>query len=236
MKKYQKNDPAVSSRHWREKIFCGLAIFLSLFLLSSPAYSQDSFKDLPGDHWAYTEIQSLAQEKIISGYPDGTFRPEAYITRAEFAKLMVLGKQGLALASPPHPTFPDVPQKHWAYRFIETCVAQGWMQGYPDGSFRPDRPVTKAEALKVIVKAKRWPLQGNNPLRFLDCNPGEWYYPYLQTALSFALVRFPDPGFIEEIKKEGPHFTQVVGYNFKPDLPATRSQVAVLIYRMRFLP
>lgn len=221
---------------FRGKIACGFVVFLFLFLFSIPAHSQDSFRDLTVDHWAFKEIQSLAQEKIISGYPDGTFRPEAYITRAEFAKLIILGKQGLALLSPVRPTFPDVPQNHWAYGFIETCAAQGWIEGYPDGSFRPDRPVTKAEALKVIVEAKRWPLQSNNPVRFLDCMPGEWYYPYLQTALSFALIKFPDQGFTEEITKEGPHFTQVLGYNFQPNLPATRAQVAVLIYRMRFLP
>ena len=86
---------------------------------------------------------------IASGYPDGTFRPEQPVSRAELVKLIssyfeVTG--GTA-------AFPDVAADYWAADVISFAAQQGWVSGYPDGTFRPDAPVGRAEAVKILNHA-----------------------------------------------------------------------------------
>jgi len=217
-----------------------ILILLLLLGFSGPGvYSKTpSFQDLSPDHWAFKEIQFLAQEGIISGYPDGTFRPENPVTRAEFAKLVLLSflhKEEPRF--PAVPTFPDVPRRHWAFGYVEACAKLGWISGYPDGRFEPERTISKAEIVKVIVLARKPPPSVYAKGAFLDCREEDWFFPYIQTALSFNILRVPDPGFTEEVSKPiGAYHKEIVGYTFSPDLPATRAQAAVLLYRLIFIP
>jgi len=198
-------------------------VFLFLLGLSGPAaYSKaPNFPDLSVNHWALKEIQALAQEGIISGYPDGTFRPENPVTRAEFAKLVLLAS--LHKEEPRFPavmTFPDVPSRHWAFRYVEACAALGWMSGYPDGKFLPERTITKAEIVKVIVVARKLPPSVYDKSAFLDCREEDWFFPYVQTALSFNILRVPDPGFTEEVSKPfGAYHKEIIGYTFPLAFP-----------------
>lgn len=225
------------------KVFWKVALFLIIFLLSTliaPSSIKGEvsvFKDLNWDYWAFKEIKFLADEGMVSGYPDGTFRPENSITRAEFAKLVLLYSQPKGEKLPDVQTFPDVPKTHWAFPYIEACVRLGILSGYPDGTFKPEKSITKAEIVKLIVASKKYPEQIFKRDAFLDCGEGDWFFWHIQTALSYGILRVSDPGLTEEVSQEvGSYSKKILGYNFFPNSPATRAQACVLLYRLIFSP
>lgn len=218
--------------------FILLLFFLCGNLISGAFAEEVSFSDLALDHWARREIRFLVEEGIVRGYPDGTFRPENQVTRAEFAKLVLLSSLNRkASYFPSVPTFPDVPSSHWAFGYVEACAKLGWIAGYPDGKFEPENSVSKAEALKIIVLARELPLSVHAKDAFLDCDEEDWFFSFVQTALSFNILRISDPGLIEEVSNPvGAYSREILGYLLFPDLPATRAQAAVLLYRLIFTP
>ena len=86
---------------------------------------------------------------IANGYLDGTFRPEQPVSRAELVKLIASYFTVEGGTSP----FPDVPDGHWAAEVVSFAAEEGWVSGYPDGTFRPDAPVSRAEAVKILNHA-----------------------------------------------------------------------------------
>ena len=103
-----------------------------------------SYTDVPSSQWYAQPVRALC---ALGLFDNGTtFRPEAVITRAEFVDLLVRLKpqaEGTAV-------FPDVPATHWAAKQIGVAAAQGWIAGYPDGTFRPEKGLTRAEACTVV--------------------------------------------------------------------------------------
>jgi hypothetical protein len=216
-----------------------LTVILAICLTALPNVAFGaSFSDLAPSDWGYKEVLSLTDQKIIAGYPDGTFRPEAQITRAEFCKLIAKTvTRGLDPKFPTRPTFPDVSQNHWAYGYVEAVAAQGWVNGFPDGNFRPEQSITKAEVLKILVVAAARPLQTAIPSPYMDSESTDWWAPYLSTAVGFAWIGAPDPGLVVELRKStGVSSSQLIGYQLEPQKPATRVQTAVLLYRLRMSP
>lgn len=128
---------------------------LSLMLLSTPSLANGApttLKDIQG-HWAQSMIESAIQRGWVAGYPDGTFHPDAPITRAEFFKLL-----GVAVQAGKEPaTAPFTETEHWS-------IAQGWIGGavhaglidpgeYPDRQFSPDTPITRQELILAADRA-----------------------------------------------------------------------------------
>ncbi|HEY9662943.1 MAG TPA: family 10 glycosylhydrolase, partial [Allocoleopsis sp.] len=111
------------------------------------------FSDI-GTHWAKACIVALADRSLIGGYPDGSFRPDAPMTRAELATLMYRAFPTLPLVRPAV-SFPDVPSSFWAYSMIQWSYERGLFSGYPDGTFRPNELITNLQALIVVVSALR---------------------------------------------------------------------------------
>ena len=105
-----------------------------------------SFSDLSPADEAWNAVQLAASYHLLEGYSDGSFRPEAAVTRAEFISLLwrISGLEGA------EPAFPDVPEGHWAAAAIGSAAEQGWVTGYPDGRFYPEAPVTRAEAAAIL--------------------------------------------------------------------------------------
>jgi len=116
-----------------------------------PSASAPSFADVPANHWAFSAVEAARDRGLVRGYADGTFRPSEPITRAEAAALFdrafELSKEGMDVP------FPDVPASHWSYAPIGALVANGVASGYPDGAFRPDRPIARAEFAAMTVRA-----------------------------------------------------------------------------------
>ncbi|MDO5041643.1 MAG: S-layer homology domain-containing protein [Peptoniphilus sp.] len=107
-----------------------------------------SFADVSKDRWSADAIAHTNRFGVIEGYPDNTFKPEQAITRAEFLAMAVrfepLGEG--------NKTFEDVPETHWAYEIISKGATAGWINGYPDGKFRPEDKITRAEVTKIVNK------------------------------------------------------------------------------------
>ena len=148
-------------------------------------YSRD-YKDIPDDLWSVTAISYMSKLGMVKGYPDGNFMPRADISRAEFAAMATR----FADISAGSKTFTDVSQDHWAYDVIQKAAEAGWISGYPDGSFKPDQPITRAEVVAITnrmlnrfadeayVDAHR-----DKILQFKDMKKGMWsYYPVVEAT------------------------------------------------------
>ncbi len=100
---------------------------------------------------AVTKLNAVG---IMEGYPDGTFRPEGQITRAEFAKIAVLalGLNDAAEVSKANTVFTDVDAFHWAAGYINVAVDRGILKGYPDGTYKPSNPLSNAEAITILTR------------------------------------------------------------------------------------
>lgn len=118
------------------------ASLLSLTLLPFGASAQMDFSDLPAEHWAYANVQTLVGEGTISGYQDGTFRPGGTVTRAEFVKM--IGKGPTRYAS----DFTDVAPNHWAYDYI---MYSGLVSDNT-AAFLPDQPIKRIEVINLLWK------------------------------------------------------------------------------------
>lgn len=115
-------------------------------LIENPSAGQGScsYTDVAGDAWYAPSVQALC---ALGLFDDGeTFRPEDPCTRAEFVDLFYR----LTPTQAPPASFPDVPADHWASVQISSAVDQGWISGYPDGRFQPDKALTRAEACTII--------------------------------------------------------------------------------------
>lgn len=109
------------------------------------------FRDTFG-HWAQAYIETLSSQGVLNGFPDGTFRPNEPVTRAQFATLVTTAFR-LRNTSGTFIGFRDVPPSHWAANAISTAAANNLVAGFPDGTFRPEQPVTRTEALVILTNA-----------------------------------------------------------------------------------
>lgn len=116
-------------------------------LSSSKTGDGKIFSDVPMDQWYSKAVMTLAGEDILTGYPDGTFRPNDSITRAEFVTMALnfAGENQGAVCD-----FEDVPENMWYYGIIAGATEKGWVSGYPDGTFRADTRITRGEATSII--------------------------------------------------------------------------------------
>ena len=116
--------------------------------------SNSSFSDIQ-NHWAAECIRQLRSRNVISGYQDGTFRPNNPVTRAEFAALI-----GKAFANAPlirtGIIFKDVPSNHWANAAIQAAYRTGFISGYPDRTFKPNQPITRVQVLLALVSGLKY--------------------------------------------------------------------------------
>lgn len=155
-------------------------------LLADKNGDAKAFTDVPANQWYAKAVMTLAGKGVISGYPDGTFKPNAPITRAEFVTMaMNFANAGKGTAC----SFPDVPQNMWYYGAIAGATQNGWISGYPDGTFGPDRYITRAEVTSVINRMENraadmsFMMEHLKELRtFSDLSFGHWAYGSMMEA------------------------------------------------------
>ena len=155
-------------------------------LLADKTGDAKAFTDVPANQWYAKAVMTLAGKGVISGYPDGTFKPDASITRAEFVTMAMNfanAEKGTACS------FPDVPQNMWYYGAIAGATQNGWISGYPDGTFGPDRYIARAEVTSVINRMENraadmsFMMDHLDELRtFSDLSFGHWAYGSMMEA------------------------------------------------------
>ena len=146
--------------------------------------TENRYSDVSTGQWYNNAVSTMTRAGIVNGYPDGTFRPNAPITRAEMAKIIAL----FAKLDKTADRFPDA-AGHWAEAYIRLAAGNGWIEGYPDGTFRPNQSITRAETVTMIDRVlERVPkdesrlLPHSAMLTFPDCRPGQWFYIAVQEA------------------------------------------------------
>ncbi|WP_019132157.1 S-layer homology domain-containing protein [Peptoniphilus obesi] len=142
--------------------------------------SQTDLKDIDKS-WAKNIIASLAEKNIMKGYEDGTFRPDQMITRAEFAEII----KNIDIKNQAKSPFIDI-SGHWAEKAINQAYANNRINGYEDGTFRPDNKITRAEAVKILNSVFDYSLdQENSDINikdFTDLDENHWAYYEIQKA------------------------------------------------------
>lgn len=150
------------------------------------------YSDVTRADWYNTAVSTLSSMGIITGYPDGTFRPNAAITRAEFAAITArFDNDGDKTAA----KFSDI-ATHWAKDEISIAYNNGWITGYPDGTFGPQRDITRAETMTLVNRVlNRQPeteedLLPNMTVWTDNANPNAWYYLAVQEATNSHYYKF----------------------------------------------
>ncbi len=169
------------------------------------------YSDVGGDYWAYDAIEYLSNLDVITGYPDGTFRPQATINRGDFLILAVKALHW-PVTLPTTDRFSDVPPAHPAAPYIEAAAQRGVIDGYADRLFRPDALLLRASAIKTVTLAAAWRLQTGPDSPFSDAPLTYWAYPYLETAYRHGIIQDSPAGLL------------------RPTAALTRAEAAVLIY------
>ena len=170
------------------------AIFARLTESSAPANYSPKFSDVLAYDWFCDSVMKLSNKDIIKGYPDGTFKPNKSITRAEFA---VIASKYIKNPKTADETFSDVPMNHWAKDAIAMVKAEGWISGYTDGTFKPDAPITRAEAVSIVNRMFDRAADGEfvrehgfEITKFGDLNSNHWaYYEMIEATHSHDYER-----------------------------------------------
>jgi hypothetical protein len=173
----------------------------------------EPFVDVPSYDWAYEPVTMLHQMDIISGYENNEFKPESNITRAEFIT-MAANTMGLKPVAA-NVSFNDKNQiPDWANKSVQAAFEAGLIDGYEDGSLRPNQPISRAEIVAILVKGFHLPIVTDYSLKYSDQNEiPNWAENYVKTAVSDGLVDGYEDG------------------SFAPNNQAKRSEVASILYK-----
>ena len=164
------------------------------------------FKDVALTDANAPYIKYLTEKGLVTGYPDGSFGPGRPLARAEAVVVLAKGA-GIKPVTPAVATFKDAGPGHWAYGYIEAAVKAGILSGYPDGTFRPDAQLSRAETMALLLK---WSKQDTPDvsLTIKDVPITNWAYKAVCTAVDANFIALPADG------------------NFNPDQAITRRDFA----------
>lgn len=147
--------------------------------------SENNFSDVSADKWYNNAVSTLCHMGVLGGYSDGTFRPNAPITRAEFAKIAVSFSQ--ANGSAVYSYFTDVKTTDWFAPYVTAAKDSGLIEGYSDGSFKPENRITRAEACTIVNrvlgrKPSKNHMKISGRIDWPDCTTADWFYEAIMEA------------------------------------------------------
>ncbi|MHC5599334.1 MAG: S-layer homology domain-containing protein [Nostoc sp.] len=186
------------------------------FITASPSLAQTTFSDVSSNYWAAQFIQQLSQRGVIAGFPDGSFRPEEPVTRAQFAamvnKAFQKAQQRQAI------NFVDVPSNYWASSAIEQAYNIGFLSGYPGNRFEPNQAIPRQQVLVSLANGLQYSPSGNTESTLQYFNDASNIASYARSPIAAAtekqiVVNYPNVKFLN------------------PTATATRAQVAAFIYQ-----
>ncbi|MCC5655607.1 DUF1565 domain-containing protein [Nostoc sp. XA010] len=173
-----------------------------------------AFKDVPANYWAKTYIEALASQNIIAGFPDGSFKPNDPVTRAQFATIVTK-----ALTPPSKRTaikFKDVASNFWAYTAIQSAYQSEFVSGYPDGTFKPQQKIPRVQALVALANGLGLTASNQNVLSFYTDAAQIPNYAIAPVAAATArqlVINYP------------------TAKQLNPNREATRAEVAAFVYQ-----
>jgi hypothetical protein len=208
-----------------KKLQSKTALFMALSMVSTavapltianPAFAQTSFTDVQSNYWASQFIQELSKRNIIAGFPDGSFRPEDAVTRAQFAAM--LNKAFNKSAQRQVINFNDVANNYWAYNAIQQSYVTGFLSGYPGNRFEPNQPIPRQQVLVSLANGLNYAASGNINTNLQYFNDATNISDYARSPIAAAVekrlvVNYPNVKFLN------------------PTTNATRAQVAAFIYQ-----
>lgn len=188
------------------------------------------FNDLVG-HWSAPFVEALAEKGLVKGFLNGTFAPDNQVTRAEFAALVTVAFPQVAKENPVL-RFPDVPADFWGARAIRQAQAQGFLSGFPDGSFRPNAPLTKVQAMVSLVNGLN--LEGGRSEVLLAYRDRAQVPSYAIDAVAAAtqrnmVVGYPDPAILNPLSPISRAETTALVHQAMVTIGATRPVVSPFI-------
>lgn len=159
-----------------------MAQVLYNLLASYPPVTGGSFSDVSAGAWYATAVNTLVELDVLSGYGDNTFRPNNAVTRAEFVTAVCKCFDSLSTGSA---GFSDV-SGHWAEGFVNQAVAEDWISGFPDGTFRPDESIQRCQVTAILNKALERTGSGfaadAGTQEFVDVPSSHWAYEHIAEA------------------------------------------------------
>jgi dextranase len=157
------------------------------------ATTAPAFQDVTSTYWAYGAIETLAAKDIVSGFPEGTFRPSALVNRAQFVKMLVL-TLGLKVEAGSTP-FTDVPQTAWYAPYVATAMQAGVVAGMTPTRFSPDEPLTREQMAVLLARALH--LTQTGTLHFSDVGQiAAWALPSVEAVVAGGYMSgFPNGTF-----------------------------------------
>lgn len=203
----------------------GCAAFMALGItagtiapLVTPTASlaQTSFSDVSSNYWAAEFIQELAQRGVIAGFPDGSFRPDDAVTRAQFAAMIRKAFQKSAERQAVR--FYDVPSNYWGYSAIQEAYTTGFLSGYPGNRFEPNQNIPRQQVLVSLANGLDYGTNRSVESTLGYYNDSDEISSYARSPIAAAtekqlVVNYPNVKFL------------------KPQSIATRAQVAAFIYQ-----
>ncbi|MDZ7957258.1 MAG: S-layer homology domain-containing protein [Aulosira sp. DedQUE10] len=186
------------------------------FITAAPSFAQTTFSDVSSNYWASQFIQQLSQRGVIAGFPDGSFRPEEPVTRAQFAAMVNKAFQ----KSPQRQAinFTDVPSNYWASSAIQQAYTIGFLSGYPGNRFEPNQAIPRQQVLVSLANGLEYSPSGNVETSLQYFNDASNIADYARSPIAAAtekqiVVNYPNVKFLN------------------PTSTATRAQVAAFIYQ-----
>lgn len=175
----------------REEVSAIFARLIANNIYMDKAYDT-SFPDV-GEGWSKDYIGYLEKFSVVTGYEDGTFRPQNYITRAEMAVMMAKaeGYDISGYMSSDELAYPDVDEGYseWAVKAIKYLTDRGIMEGYPDGTFGPNRPITRAETVATVNRVLADMTVGNIEVLPSDMTEAHWAYNDVVFAMNHRILK-----------------------------------------------
>lgn len=196
-------------------LITAMAVMTSVAWAES-AWAQTNFSDVSESYWAKPYIETLAQQDIIKGFPDGSFRPNEPVTRAQFAALLKNAFSPAAKRT--SRSFADVKSSHWATTAIDKAYTTGFLSGYPNGTFAPEQKIPKVQALVSLASGLKL-----SPVGSVDDT--------LNTFSDQAQIpSYARPGVAAATQRRIPvNYPRVA--NLNPNQQASRADIAAYLYQ-----
>lgn len=199
-----------------------LASVLFAIVISTNISVAQNYTDLDENHWAYNYIQMLSDEGVVVGYPDGTFKPNEYVTRAEFASMAIKGLKMQDYIVKEKINFADIPGNHWAYDQIQRAAYFDLID-VNDRTFDPEGSVTRGHAITVTVNAlSTEDLSEEKALDILKKNYTDYYNVDSEYVIPAAKAKLLD--LIVDVPNE----KGIIAVN----QPATRAELSAFLFKM----